>query len=542
MKKFKLLAAMAAFFVLMTVIVIFASPYAPSVALCRDVEELWAIEDARQESEKPLVTALENNGVPLGYDAQSNTFYCNLGLENGEEWPQLHLTAPGAKGVELCFVDDYTYDFCSDAVAQGYAYELFAYTDTEYSYFNIVFTGLPIIVVHSKEKIDREDEDAVCTVADADAERSIVKASARVHLRGDGTYRYVIKKSYKIEFTRGARSKTAVDVPGIGKTEDLNLLSMSLDESYMRDRLSWDMLSHVLPDKEVFSARPTAYAEVFVNDEYQGVYVMSTPFELEEELTRENKEGLYWDSLYRTTSLVAIKDKPILEASDGAPYEMQYSSDTKDTFAGLETYLQLREETDDEAFAELVKESIDLDSILTYTVLLQGMALADNSTKNMYIWQHWENGQFRYRFELWDMDRSWDLDPGPMGDYWYANKVHDRVLELDINGARVRFEEIWQQMRARGMNVETVTDMVMRYEHELEDSGAFNREIEKWDKPEAYLNPDRIITCAQMRFDWMDQMSVHIARTDGTIPFLDVGAREEAFFYPTYEYLSGFAE
>jgi len=100
-------------------VVLLASPYAPVVAPCREIEEIWAIEDARQESETPLVTALEMNGMPLGYDAESNTFYCTLGME-GEEWPEIHLTAPGAKGVSLCFVDDYTYDWRQDAVRDGY--------------------------------------------------------------------------------------------------------------------------------------------------------------------------------------------------------------------------------------------------------------------------------------------------------------------------------------------------------------------------------------------------------------------------------------
>lgn len=541
MKKLKLLLAMLALAALAAVTVLL-SPYAPGVEPMREIEEIWAIEDARGESEAPLVTRLENSGVPLGYDAQSNTFYCNLGLENGEDWPEIRLTVPDAPGVSVCFVDDYTYDSCADAIYDGYSYELMAYTDTQYAYFNIVFTGLPIIVVHSWDEIGLEDAEAVCTVADADAEGSIVKSAARVHLRGDGSYRYLTKKSYKIEFTRGAQGKVSMDVPGIGAAKDLILLGMGFDESYMRDRLSWDVLSRIMPDKVVFSPRPTAYAELFVNDEYQGLYVMSTPFDLEAELTRENKEGVYQDSLYRTTSLVAVKDKPFLEASDGPSYEMLYSPNTQDVFAGLETYLQLRGETDDEAFIRLAEKSIDIDSILTYTALLQGMALADNTTKNMYIWQHWEDGQPRYRFEVWDMDRSWDLDPGPMGDYWYANKVHDRVIGLDVSGARKRFEEIWQDLRARGLNVELVTELVMQYDHELRASGAFWRETEKWEKPEAYLNPDRIITSAQMRFDWMDRMTAHIASTEGKIPFLDVGTREETFFIPTYEYLSGALE
>ena len=98
--------------------------------------------------------------MPLAYDQYENTFYCTLGLENGETWPELHLTAPDAKGVSICFSDDYTYDYCADAIAEGYSYELMAYTDTHYSYFYIVFTGLPVVSIHTDAEITIDEAPA----------------------------------------------------------------------------------------------------------------------------------------------------------------------------------------------------------------------------------------------------------------------------------------------------------------------------------------------------------------------------------------------
>lgn len=536
MKKLILLLEMIALLLVIAAVVLLRSPYAPQVQPVRDIEELWAIEDTRQESEAPLVTALENFGVPLGYDKESNTFYCTIGLDNGDEWPEMKLTVPGGAGVNVCFVDDYTYDWCQDAVAEGYEYELMAYTDTEYSYFYIVFTGLPIIKLDAYGEIGLEDAMGVCTVA-AGKDDSIAKATVRTHLRGDGTFRYLDKKSYKIEFARGAKGSVTMDVPGIGQTKAINLLAMGFDETYMRDHLSWDVLARVMPDKTVFSARPAAYAELFVEDEYQGLYLMSTPFEIEEELTRENGNGLSVDNLYRTTSLVAIKDKPFLQDDDEQPYEAILWQNNADVFEGLETYLSLREGLDDEAFIREAQKHVDLDSALTYTLFLEAFALADNTNKNMYIWQHYDGGDYRYRFELWDMDRSWDLDPGPMGDFWYSNRVPDRMINLDVGGARERLRTLWQEIRARGFDIDLVTELVLDYEHQLSASGAFYREIDRWGHEDAYIQSETIINRAQMRLDWMDMVTQFIAETDEDIAFLNVGEREEAHFYATYEYL-----
>lgn len=540
MKKLILFLEMALLLAVIAAVIALRSPYAPPVEPMREIEELWAIEDVREESETPLVTALENFGVPLGYDRESNTFYCTIGLENGDDWPEMKLTVPNGAGVSVCFVDDYTYDWCSDAVAEGYSYELMAYNDTHYSYFYLVFTGLPIVKLDSYGEIGLEDAMGECTVA-AEKDESIAKATVRTHLRGDGTFRYLEKKSYKIEFARGATGSVTMNVPGIGTTKAINLLAMGFDETYMRDHLSWDVLAHVLPDKTVFSPRPAAYAELFVNDEYQGLYLISTPFEIEEELTRENGDGLSVDNLYRTTSLVAIKDKPFLQDDDEQPYEAILWQDNANVFAGLEPYLAMRRGMDDETFIHEAEKHIDLDSVLMYTLFLEAFALADNTNKNMYVWQHFDGGNYRYRFELWDMDRSWDLDPGPAGDFWYANRVPDRIINLNVGGARQKLRALWQEIKSRGFDIDLVTNLVMEYDRQLSMSGAFWREVDRWGLAE-YIQSEKIITRAQMRLDWMDMVTKFIAETEGNIDFLNVGVREEAHFYPTYDYITASQE
>ena len=70
----------------------YGSTYRPVVEPVREIEEIWALEDAREESEEPLVTRLFCNGIPMAYDAENNVFYGSLGLENGEEWPKIKLT------------------------------------------------------------------------------------------------------------------------------------------------------------------------------------------------------------------------------------------------------------------------------------------------------------------------------------------------------------------------------------------------------------------------------------------------------------------
>ena len=309
MKRLKLLLGMAALACAIGLTVKYGSVYRPVVGPVREIEEIWAIEDEREESEEPLVTRLFCNGAEAAYDAESNTFYCTLGLENGEEWPKIKLTTAKnvGGGLTLCFVDDYAYDACADAIRDGYAYQIMAYTDEAYSYSDVVFTGLPILSLHTAEKITTEDTPAALNLAFGNGER--LEANARAHLRGNASLVRLDKHSYKVEFTRteDGKKKIPQNVPGLGQTDEIILLAMGFDPNMVRDRLSWSMIERIWPKDEAFAPVGRKYVEVFVNDAYQGAYLMMVPFDRRAEIEKAGAGSAQRDSLYR--SVIAAVDK-----------------------------------------------------------------------------------------------------------------------------------------------------------------------------------------------------------------------------------------
>ena len=148
------------------------------------IEDAWALEDTREEAETPLVTRMFNGEAILGCDAQSQTFYCALGLDNPDGWPALSLSALGAQGVRVAWIDDYSYDAVEDALSEGYRYELLAYTGTQYAYIGVVFTGLPVVTLHTQQEITRADTAARVTIAAAGYEG--LQSAALAHVRGAG--------------------------------------------------------------------------------------------------------------------------------------------------------------------------------------------------------------------------------------------------------------------------------------------------------------------------------------------------------------------
>ena len=511
MKRFarlRLLLGMAALLGAAAAAVLLASPYAPVVEPCRDIEDIWAIEDAREESDTPLVTALDNNGQALGYDAASNTFYCTLGLGHEEDWPQLHLTAPGANGVSLCFVDDYTYDWCADAIRDGWAYQILAYTDDAYSYASLVFTGLPIISLETQEAL-RPHEDIPVRVSVSAAGEAWLTACGRAHERGDTSLRMRPKHGIKVEFTRHADGtrKTEQEMPLLGRTDEFILIACSMDYLLIRDKLSWDLWNGISSEDEAFGPRETAYCEVFAGDAYLGVYVMMKPYDYAQELARLGADAPAADSLYRLAGRSVHEfDKPLIQDHRGMYYEQHYAPSGETGHAALLPYLALFAEEDDAVFNEKALELLDIDSVIRYALFVQACGMTDNEHNNLYIVAHRTEDGYRYLFAPWDLDVSWGRDDDENAEVWYDFPIFDRLVELDCGGVvRDRLAAIWQQMRENGFSGENVGSLLDGYNAALNDSGAFYRDAERWNRPNAYSENYNIYSYAAARFEMMDR-------------------------------------
>ena len=511
MKRFarlRLLLGMAALLGAAAAAVLLASPYAPVVEPCRDIEDIWAIEDAREESDTPLVTALDNNGQALGYDAASNTFYCTLGLGHEEDWPQLHLTAPGANGVSLCFVDDYTYDWCADAIRDGWAYQILAYTDDAYSYASLVFTGLPIISLETQEAL-RPHEDIPVRVSVSAAGEAGLTACGRAHERGDTSLRMRPKHGIKVEFTRHADGtrKTEQEMPLLGRTDEFILIACSMDYLLIRDKLSWDLWNGISSEDEAFGPRETAYCEVFAGDAYLGVYVMMKPYDYAQELARLGADAPAADSLYRLAGRSVHEfDKPLIQDHRSMYYEQHYAPSGETGHAALLPYLALFAEEDDAVFNEKALELLDIDSVIRYALFVQACGMTDNEHNNLYIVAHRTEDGYRYLFAPWDLDVSWGRDDDENAEVWYDFPIFDRLVELDCGGVvRDRLAAIWQQMRENGFSGENVGSLLDGYNAALNDSGAFYRDAERWNRPNAYSENYNIYSYAAARFEMMDR-------------------------------------
>ena len=465
-----------------------------------ELEEAWAIEDTREESwEEPLVVAMRNGDSELGYDAPDNTFYCTLGMDGGDDWPELALFAQGAEGTQnlrVAWIDDYTYDYRSDAIRDGYRYELMAYTDTHYAYFGIVFTGLPIVTMHVDGDVqDLGDEYVPGRISIASAEHEPVHSGMWVHLRGGGYHKPIEKKSYRVELhgisDKGRDEKQALDVLGMPADTDWLLLGNAQDPTAVRNHMAWELWNAWNEgDNSVPMLLESRMAEVFVQDEYVGLYQVMQRCREEDELVRIGGNA-QTDSVVRVIAGVNTSEKPIWDLIKDVNYSLEYrydpSGNAQRALDRAQDYVVLSRwkngDLPDDAFAELVSKRIDVKNLMNYYAFFHGVALRDHVFNNLYLYTVMREDGPVYLHALWDMDTAFSLPETEDGN-WQGLDLNmtlaRRMMELDLNGSRETFWSIWNEKRQGVFSDDAVSELLRGTQDWINASGAYLRESQRW--------------------------------------------------------------
>ena len=131
---------------------------------------------------------------------------------------------------------------------------------------------------------------------------------------------------------------------------------------------------------------------------------------------------------------------------------------------------------------------------------MQGYNLRDNVRNNLYSWAlRQEDGSYRYALSPWDMDRSLSLmtsdeqegmiDTAVLLDEhaqeskgWFRREMRfvERMLELDVDGSRRTLWALWTDKRAQQLSEDTLYQQITALEEEVNASGAYLSESERW--------------------------------------------------------------
>ena len=493
-------------------------------------EEISQLLATHSQAAEPFFTELAFSGDQLPYDRNTSTFYLPLNMET-DIWESGQLTSL-ASGVSLIFEEDFTGADKQEAIKNGTKFRFYAVRDGEYQECWLTVTGLSVVSIETEADADAEIFGGSAYFWDSSTKVDWTSSSIlEANIRGN-TSRTYEKKGYKLSLKKQNKNGEIVEdkksLFGLRNDDEWLLNAMYSDSSKIRDKLSADIWAEIGAYQEefpeaYFGTRMT-YVEVFFNHEYWGLYVLMEPVDSKQLDRTKEGEGGQEEYSYKSVAPQDVSTEELLnqeaygETLSGFELKGSHTVIDRTSWEPLLSYLELRDLSDDEAFAAAASELTDREGALDIWIYLQAVLGIDNRGKNMYyVAKNRGNRQVVY-FAPWDMDITWGdaLSEGTGDNVWdvglftalYSERINwsfgDRLIELDVDGSCDYVSERWKELRQGVLSDESLTEEIDGLIHQVRDSGALERDAERWPDSNSGQDYELFVRMALYRMKILD--------------------------------------
>lgn len=370
----------------------------------------------------------------------------------------------------------------------------------------IQFTFLPII--HLNGDFSYEYQNGTITVSNPDEQSDDYELTARIKWRGGITNTDdKHKRNYNIKFD-----------------DDIKLFDMRKDNNWMldagqpdvfrmRNRIAMDLWNDMAHKPYYADKEPKALngvrgciVEVFLNDEYRGIYNFSEKMDRKQlKLKKVDESGKVHGLLYKGKTWENTSMNDSIYTYDNYSdtllgYEVKYPEPGDDCDStDWKPFVDINNKIlilcyDAKQFEEQVEELLDVPVMIDYNVFLSSINAIDNSGKNMF-WAIYDKATTqRMTLAPWDLDctfgQRWggtlvnEKDDLTSPEYFVDVAIasffnFNRTNALNYND---RVNERYQELRQDGnlLSTDSLIKRITKYYNAIKKSGAAQRETDKW--------------------------------------------------------------
>ncbi len=449
---------------------------------------------------------------PIAFDRESNTFFIPQSLTE-DHWKGL-LSADNGK---LYFKRDEYFQNKKQAIRESHVFQLYHVDEAGYREYNVIFTGMPVISLFEETRSVEDNEEIMhgsVQICDPYHSSTYFQSGAcSFHLRGGTSYGYD-KKSYKLELENHNMS-----LLGMRKDDDWILNSLYDDAGLIHNKISTDMWKKIASSNDVKNDEGFSmeYTELFVDNEYLGVYALIERVD-KKELSLGTQDILY---KCRATRI---------------PEEHNYSNEETDgmlpifllkhpkVFADedwepIKKWVDLFLKGNMEAYEE-GENFLNMENAVDASLFCMLIGGADNTRKNNYfIAEYQPDGSYRMKKIPWDMNASWgnpwidiaecnytqyDPDYYKNVSIWISDM--NTLYYYDREEVSALLRDRWRELREDGIiSKENLFEMLDQQFGYLHESGAYQRNYERWPDGAEYWSDNYIYEYAEQRIDFLDE-------------------------------------
>ena len=461
-----------------------------------------------------IIPELVFNESEIAYDRQMDTIYIPQNISGKNFEGALKTVNPGSK---IYFKEDEYFKNPAEAMKEGYSFELYLVNEEGYHIYHTVFTGMPLMCITTEDFTEAEEETIYSGLVQVyDQYRTgaeLQRAKCNYNVRG-GTSRSYEKAGYKLELT-----DEKLSFLGMREDDDWILNSLYDDAGLIHNKVSFEVWRNIAAYNNVPSDDGVTgeYIELFLDNEYLGVYLLTERV--------DNKT-------------LSLNKKDILYKCRAAriPEECNYTNEDVD---GMEPIFILKypknfEEEDWEPLKDWVnafcKEQIssfdegekllNMENAVDYNLFILLICGGDNTRKNSFLIADYQgDGSYQFKKVPWDMNASWGnpwvdneasnytiYDPESMKDVntWYSDI--STLYYYDEAEVSSLLRNRWQEIRNNGLISEEslfqIVDVQLEYLH---NSGAYDRNYERWPHGSEYWKDEYIYDYIEGRLEFLDE-------------------------------------
>ena len=347
----------------------------------------------------------------------------------------------------------------------------------------------------------------------ADADGHVITMHAGFKIRGTSSQQYD-KKSYRVELWADETGTVMADTTflGLRSDDDWNLEAMWAQPLRLRDKVANELwmemyqLPYAANEPQAKPGIRMEYADVFINEEYQGVYALTERMD-RKQLALRKYNGELRGLLYKGNGPGAPTFESLSPYDNTQDtwdnYEWVYpnESDTAINWNHLYNFTNFVMNASDNVFYAQYAAQFDKANAIDYYLFINALMGMDNMGRNLFMARYKKTSTYMYL--PWDLDAIWGLDTD--GNWTYntagmmSNGFFDRLTQdCNENGFAASAKTRYNALRSSILTKNHIMEMVQNQYDELLESGVYEREHEAW--PEFTVNENQLTYMS----DWLD--------------------------------------
>ncbi|OUJ71895.1 CotH kinase family protein [Hymenobacter crusticola] len=359
--------------------------------------------------------------------------------------------------------------------------------------YTTYFTQLPIVHVDT----DNEIVDSPSVLAKflmSEASGTITESNLGIEIRG--SYSQTLpKKSYELSFWTDTKGDDSRDVRLLNMRTDnkWNLQALYNEPLRVNSKVAntlWQNIHQIYykdKEPEAKNGIDMAYVELFLNNEYKGLYALSERIDRKQLKLKKYNNGIVGE-LYKASNwgpAILFTGLPAFDNSSLTWGGFEYKHpEEKIDWTNLYNFIDFVENSSDQFFYSQYKAKFNLKNAVDYYIFLNLIRAVDNTEKNLYIAKYKTNEPYYYI--------PWDLD-GTFGNNWFGSKdnitndirTNEFYKRLTKDNSPSGFNETlykrWEELRATVITEKYILDKFKEQQDYLLNNNIYQREHLVWD-------------------------------------------------------------